>query len=96
MTDRPNGTSYEIICAADLIVPNMLYLLLELHPAITIPITSSDTMANKKNNAVPMPDPLHDGPSGITAKPAKTLANMTMGAIRNKKLSALAGTISSF
>ena len=85
-----------MIWAADLMVPNMLYLLFELHPAITKPITSRDTIANKKNNAVPMPDPLHVGPRGRTAKPANTLAKMIIGARRNRMPSALAGTMSSF
>src|SRR5687768_11061058 len=95
-TLKPIGTSYEIICAADRIVPSMLYLLLELHPATTIPITSSEIIASKKNSAEEKVAPDQDADSGITAKPANTAVKIISGAILNRKESDFAGVISSF
>src|SRR5688572_4860271 len=93
---RPSGTSYEIICAADRIVPSMLYLLFELQPAITIPMTSREIMASKKNNAEEKLAPAQEDESGITAKPANTAVKIIRGAILKRKESAFAGVMSSF
>src|SRR5688500_9899729 len=93
---KPSGTSYEMICAAERMVPSILYLLLELHPATTIPITSSDIIAMRKNNADEKVAPDHDGESGSTAKPAKTEVKIMTGAILKRGESDLAGVISSF
>ena len=59
-----------MIWAAERMVPSILYLLFELHPARMMPITSNETMASKKNSADEMLAPVHCGASGITAKPA--------------------------
>ena len=93
---RPIGTSYEMICAAERMVPSILYLLLELHPATTIPITSSEIIASKKNSAEEKLAPAHDDDSGITAKPANTAVKIISGEILKRKESAFAGVMSSF
>src|SRR5688572_1281957 len=95
-TDRPRGTSYEIICAAERNVPSVLYLLLELHPAIIIPITSNETKASRKNIPEVIPAPGQDGERGITEKPVNTDAKIKMGASLKSLASARAGTMSSF
>lgn len=95
-TLRPSGTSYEIICAAERIVPSILYLLFELQPAMTIPITSREIIASKKNNADEKVAPGQEAESGRTANPAKTEAKMTTGASLKSGASDFAGTISSF
>src|SRR6478672_9890084 len=95
-TEMLRGTSYEIICAADRMVPSILYLLLELHPAMMIPNTSNDIIASKKNKPELMEEPDHSGVSGRTAKPVKTAAKIIMGASLNNALSAFRGTISTF
>ena len=83
-------------CAADRIVPIMLYLLFELQPAITMPITSSEIMASKKKSADEKLAPVHDADIGITANPAKTDANIMMGANLKSCDCDLAGVMSSF
>src|SRR5687767_5644473 len=95
-TDRPSGTSYEMIWAAERMVPSTLYLLFELQPATRMPSTSSDVMASKKKTAEEMDAPVHAGVSGNTEKPTNTAVKMTMGATRNRNLSAPAGMMSSF
>ena len=45
MSEKVNGTSYDIICAADLIPPRRAYLLLDDHPAISSEIMVKDVMA---------------------------------------------------
>ncbi len=95
-TERPKGISYEMIWAADLKVPSMLYLLLDDQPAMTIPITSSETMAIKKKTPDEMVDPDHDDDNGNTAKPQKTATKIKIGAALKSHALALPGTISSF
>src|SRR5688572_26189762 len=95
-TESPSGTSYEIICAAALKVPSVLYLLPELHPAMIIPITSNDTIAKRKNIPEVIPEPCHVDDRGITEKPANTVAKIRIGAARKSFRSAAVGTMSSF
>ena len=47
--EKPIGSSYDIICAADLIEPKKAYLELLDHPDIIIPYTPNDEKANKKS-----------------------------------------------
>src|SRR6185312_297805 len=42
---KPAGISYEMICAAERIAPNMEYLLFEPQPAINMPSVSTDIIA---------------------------------------------------
>src|SRR5690606_11096784 len=94
-TERPRGTSYETIWAADRKVLSMLYLLCDDQPAMMMPITSSEIMASRKNKPEATDAPAHVGLSGRKAKPAKTAVKIISGAIRNSTGSALAGTMSS-
>jgi hypothetical protein len=70
--------------------------LFELHPAITIPITSREIMANRKNIAEENVAPDQEAESGSTAKPANTDVKMMIGATLKRRESAFAGVMSSF
>ena len=85
-----------MIWAAERNVPSMLYLLLEDQPAMIIPITSRDTIANRKNIPDGMVEPDQDDDNGRTAKPEKTETKIKIGYILKSHAFALAGTISSF
>jgi hypothetical protein len=47
---RPIETSYEIICAAERNDPRNAYFELLAHPAIIIPYTFKEEIANKNSN----------------------------------------------
>ena len=61
-----------------------------------IPITSSETMANRKNTDDEIPAPRHDGASGRTAKPVKMETKIMRGAALKSGDTALVGMMSSF
>ena len=63
---------------------------------MTIPITSSEMMASKKNIAEENVAPDQDAESGNTAKPAKTEAKIMIGATLKRRESDFAGVMSSF
>ena len=63
---------------------------------MTIPITSREMMASKKNIAEENVAPDHEAESGNTAKPANTEAKIMIGATLKRRESAFAGVMSSF
>ncbi len=95
-TDNPRGTSYEISCATDRNAPNVLYLLLELHPAAMIPMTSSDRMASRKKTPDESIEPVQKADRGKKANPVNTIPKISNGASRKSLPSAAVGTMSSF
>jgi len=77
---KPIETSYEIICAADLKEPKNGYLELLDQPAIIIPYTLSEEIANKYKTPKFRSEMTIVSDNGITAQPIKLKIKVNKGA----------------
>src|SRR5437016_14375281 len=68
---NPMGISYEIIWAADLKAPRNAYREFEAQPAIIMPYTPTDVIANKYNNPTLISANTRPTSKGITAHAAR-------------------------
>src|SRR6266700_912317 len=101
----PIAISYEIICAEARSPPSSEYLLLDDHPASTIPYTPSELIARiyrkptgrSATTIGTTPHGVGSGAAnGITANVSSAGTNEINGASVNNALSAWAGSVSSF
>ena len=79
---NPIETSYEIICAAERNAPKKGYLELLDHPAVMIPYTLSEDVANKYRIPTLISDITTCSDNGITAQPIKLKIKVIIGAIK--------------
>src|SRR3982074_3666995 len=101
----PIAISYEIICALERRPPSSAYLLLEDHPASTIPYTPRELIARMKRKPTgsgastisisPQREP-HGAAKGITAHVTSAGMNESAGARMNSGRFAADGYVSSF
>src|SRR3546814_2581746 len=84
---RPEGISYDTICATARMDPSRENLLLDPQPAINKPMASTDTMAMTKKSPRYRPDGAMPGAQGITAKPRTTATKIMTGAAAKSTLS---------
>merc|ERR1712225_45556 len=92
---NPMDTSYEIIWAAERMAPRKAYFEFDAHPAMMIPYTASELMANRYliprfTSASTIPSP-----NGMTAYPSKLSIKVITGAARNSQVLAFDGTTDS-
>ena len=93
---NPIETSYEIIWAAERKAPKNGYLELLDQPAIIIPYTLSEDVANKYKTPTFKSDKTIWLDKGNTAQPIKLSIKVNIGATRNKTILELLGKIVSF
>ena len=89
----PIETSYDTICAADLIAPKKGYLELEAHPPIIIPYTPNDETAKRYKIPTLISARTKSSPNGITAHDIHANVIVPTGANTNTSLFELAGII---
>src|SRR6266480_3144741 len=105
MVDIPIEISYEIICALDLSPPSNAYLLLDDHPASTIPYTPRELIARMNRNPTGrsattrsiLPHRVGTGaPNGMTHHVVSAGRKDSIGASTKSGLFTPAGIVSSF
>ena len=93
---NPIETSYEIIWAAERNAPKKGYFELLDQPAIIIPYTLNEDVANKYKTPMFRSDNTICSDKGKTAQPIKLKTNVNIGAIKNILILELLGKIVSF
>src|SRR3712207_2690629 len=91
-----NGSSYAISWAATLMPPSRLNLFALDQPPMSVPITPTPITAITKNSPMSRSTATHVADSGMAIIATRYGSNATAGASLNTRLSAAAGTTSSF
>jgi len=95
-TMNPIETSYETIWAADRKAPKKAYFEFEAHPAIMIPYTAKEEIANLYKIPLFLSAYTYPSEIGSAAHPLKARTKVKIGALLNKAEFAAMGTMVSF
>ncbi len=97
MSARPTATSYETSWADDRTAPSSAYFEFDDHPARTMPNTPIDDTERISNRPMLTSATVaQPAPNGTSASSPSAAPVAMTGARRNRNLSALSGTMSSF